>query len=269
MLALAGLRRKTRYFGTVYDSMSKQPLDPVIVRLVDTESNGVVATSITDLAGRFGFVVRPGTYRINVVKTNYAFPSAKVTGHRDEIFDNLYHGEDLVVSGDENVISPNIPMDPLRFDWNQKDKQRIILYHPKLEVAVHRVVTVLFWSGLPFVLWSFIANPDLVHTFSVLLYGIVLSFKLLQPYPRLWGKVYDVSSGRVIEGCLLEMRSPVSKVVLSRAKSAFNGKFFLKAQPGNYQLALLRPNSGPHVPFPPRPVKVGKSGMYTQVIALP
>jgi hypothetical protein len=72
-----GLRKKRRPWGTVYDSVTKRPLDPAYVTLIDTETGKSVASAITDLDGRYGFLVAPGKYRITTQKTNYEFPSVK------------------------------------------------------------------------------------------------------------------------------------------------------------------------------------------------
>ena len=93
ILSSLGLRKNRRQWGTVYDSVTKQPLDPAYVILEDKKGNEV-ATSITDLDGRFGFLVPSGKYRLVAKKTNYTFPSSKLFNkNNDELYNNLYFGE--------------------------------------------------------------------------------------------------------------------------------------------------------------------------------
>src|SRR4029079_8789506 len=103
--------------------------DPVIVTLVDAFSGRQVDQAISDLAGRFGFLANPGRYIIKAEKTHYLFPSKNIPGFTDGIFENLYHGEIIEIRPGVDVASPNIPMDPLAFDWNQQDKQRMVKVH--------------------------------------------------------------------------------------------------------------------------------------------
>ncbi|MEK7123811.1 MAG: Ig-like domain-containing protein, partial [Patescibacteria group bacterium] len=58
LLSVAGIRRKkSKPWGTVYDSQTKPPLDPAYVQLLDEKGNEL-ETQITDLEGRFGFFVK-------------------------------------------------------------------------------------------------------------------------------------------------------------------------------------------------------------------
>jgi hypothetical protein len=133
LLMFLGLRRKRRYWGTVFDSVTKQPLDPVVVELLDVQTGERVEQSITDLMGRFGFLGHQGTFRLTAKKTHYRFPAKPIVGSiADEVFEHPYYGEPITLTGSE-IVAPNIPMDPLQFDWNQADKQRFIKFRPRRE----------------------------------------------------------------------------------------------------------------------------------------
>jgi len=118
LLTSLGVRRRRKPWGTVYDSVTKQPLDPVYVVLQDLEGNEI-QTCITDLDGRYGFLVGPGKYKIVAHKTNYKFPSEKLRGKTsDEVYSDLYFGEEIEIKEYGEVLIKNIPMDPINFDWN-------------------------------------------------------------------------------------------------------------------------------------------------------
>jgi len=96
-----GIRKKTRPWGTVYDSVTKQPIDPAFVTARD-QSGKVVAEPITDIDGRYGFLLPDGTYYISAKKTNYEFPSKKMVGKSsDELYANLYFGEPVTIKAGE------------------------------------------------------------------------------------------------------------------------------------------------------------------------
>ena len=92
-------RKKTKHpWGTVYDSVTKRPLDPAYVviskyippvvgaGLTDTAvavsplatAEEKVGESITDIDGRYGFLVPGGSYVLTAGKTHYVFPSTKL-----------------------------------------------------------------------------------------------------------------------------------------------------------------------------------------------
>ncbi len=62
-LLASAFTRKKKNWGVVFDAITKQPLDPVVVAIKDFTGK-VIQTSITDMEGRFGFIVTPGTYTI-------------------------------------------------------------------------------------------------------------------------------------------------------------------------------------------------------------
>jgi hypothetical protein len=104
-------RRKARRWGTAYNALSKLPIDLALVRLIDTVTNRILQTRVTDRFGRFLFIVGSGSYRLEASKAGYQFPAPSASGKAyDASFANVYHGETIIVSG--SVIAPNLPLEP-------------------------------------------------------------------------------------------------------------------------------------------------------------
>ena len=141
-------RKKIR--GVVYDSNTKEPLDPVYVSVIDLATNQEVKSQLTDIEGRFGFVLPKGHYKITAGKTNYLFPSTKLAGRvSDEVYDRVYFGEPFTVENEDQVVSMNIPMDPIGTDWNQAEKHRtgFIQYLIKGQTKFAWLFNILFVLG--------------------------------------------------------------------------------------------------------------------------
>jgi len=60
-----------RAFGIVYDARTNQPLKAVIARIFETAYNKLLATQITDAAGRYAFLVGKNTYYITYDRAGY------------------------------------------------------------------------------------------------------------------------------------------------------------------------------------------------------
>lgn len=58
-------------FGTVIDAVSGQPINQVIVRLLDQRFNKLIETQTTSPKGRFAFMVNRGAYRLLIEKSGY------------------------------------------------------------------------------------------------------------------------------------------------------------------------------------------------------
>lgn len=266
LLAFLGLRQKRRHWGTVYDSKSKQPIDPAIVQLVDAQSGVVVEESVTDMAGRYGFLTRSGKFYIKAEKTNYAFPAKNVTGKNDEIFDNLYYGEEFMMTDVSNLIVPNIPMDPVAFDWNQMDKKRIIKLHPHLEYAFTVFTKSLYWIGFALALFVYSRDTSLTNLAVLGMYVVVMVVSVMLSYIRLWGRVYS-SNGTPMPDVLIELASPkFDSVVMGKSKSAVDGRFFLKAFEGAYQLKIKKmdPVTNTAIEIDSKSVVVKKVGVFNK-----
>ncbi|MFA5651748.1 MAG: peptidoglycan-binding protein [Candidatus Paceibacterota bacterium] len=150
LLSALGIKRKQRQWGTVYDSVTKRPLDPVYVSLISIETGKEVAGAITDIDGRYGFLVLPGKYKIVATKTNYIQPSKKMAGRSfDEVYNDLYFGEEMTVETEGAIITKNIPMDSLSFDWNEfaKTKMNVNKFMKQKDITWAKISSVIFFIG--------------------------------------------------------------------------------------------------------------------------
>ncbi|MBP6931705.1 MAG: carboxypeptidase regulatory-like domain-containing protein, partial [Candidatus Pacebacteria bacterium] len=166
-------------WGTVYDSVTKQPLDPVYVVLLD-KNNKEVSTAITDMDGRFGFLVPSGTYRISVKKNNYIFPSLKLKGRdTDGVYDNLYFGDDMFIEQGK-IITKNIPMDPERFDWNEftKKDKNLLKFNSPYAWILSVVSNFLFYAGFLLAIFLLVVNGfNLYNIVVISFYAVLMVFK--------------------------------------------------------------------------------------------
>ncbi len=247
LLVFLQLRKKMRYWGVIYDSVTKQPLDPVKVSIVYEDNNKIENTCLTDLEGHYGFLARPGTFKILAYKTNYIFPSTVVKGDQDGIYKDLYHGEFFNVTGESEVVAPNIPMDPIGTDWNQSAKRHIVNKKVYLSLFFERLTAIFFWfgfilTGMVFVLNKF-ENFHLKLILSVYLFLFI--FEILLPRQRLWGKVTNKKTGLPVSGVELKLlMNKIPGVVLGRAISRDDGRFLLRANPGKYILQITDVSTG-------------------------
>ena len=266
LLSLLGFRKKRRYWGTVYDSKTKQPIDPAIVKLINIQNHKVIDTSITDLAGRYGFLVLPGKYYITVHKTHYAFPSNIAPDKQDLIYDNLYHGEVIEIVNESNVVTPNIPMDPIAFDWNQQAKKSFFRRMPYIELSYHIVLRVFYWVGFTAAFIMLFSNPNLFNTLVFGLYVIASLASWLSPKNPKWGRV--TSKHYKVGGIYMELRpKETPMVILGKAITAPDGKFFLRApREGSYHWIIKTGIDGQILRE--SDIHIGREGLVTKLVEI-
>ncbi len=257
LLTFLSLRKTRKFWGVVYDSASKQPLDPVIVKLLYAQSGEPVQTCVTDLAGCYGFLAEPGKFKIFAKKSNYIFPSKRVTGNNDGIFTDVYKGEFFELYNESEVVGPNIPMDAIKPDWNQQAKLKILNNYPFLKLFFRRLVSVFFWFGfllcLVFVLNDFYVSYNFKISgwpqYLLLSYLGLLVLNSTVPEIRLWGKVIDSSNKKLLSKVALELSNPqIETVILAKTESQEDGRFLLRANPGKYILRISYKNASAKIP---------------------
>jgi peptidoglycan/LPS O-acetylase OafA/YrhL/5-hydroxyisourate hydrolase-like protein (transthyretin family) len=184
-------RKRNRGWGIVYNSITKQPIDLAVVRLIDKDGK-LVQTRVTDTHGRYNFVVDPGEYSIVVQKDEYFFPSQILRDKKgDAKYSNLYFGEILDIGKDEKmVVHYNIPLD---IAPNAKKNIHVIL--ASLLQEAQRSIALI---GPTFALISFVLRPTLLFFFLILLHlFLYVLFRRFtySPAIKTYGSILDRETG--------------------------------------------------------------------------
>lgn len=230
--------KKRREWGTVYDSVTKRPLDPAYV-VVKNDAGEEASDAITDLDGRYGFFLSPGKYLIEAQKTNYIFPSKKLSGQsQDILYDSLYFGEKIDTKEGE-VITKNIPLDPVNFDWNefQKDKQKLFRIYSRREKVWRFIFNILYMAGFSATFLSTVFNPG---TANYIFLGVYILFVLYQyiflPSKKAVSVRYD--DGEPIAFAIVRAFSSKLSKEIKNVVTDKMGRFYLLVAPGEYYLTL-------------------------------
>lgn len=266
------LKDSRQYWGIVYDSVSKQPLDPVIVKLLYVDGREA-ETCVTDLSGRYGFLARPGKFKIFVKKSNYAFPSKYAEGSSDGVYDNLYHGEFFELRDGSEVIAPNIPMDPTAKDWNQQAKRGVVSSYPYLKRFAKMLVAVMFWFGfISAVVFFSLTFPEVKEYFywAIGAYLFLIVSGWFTPETRLWGRLILPKNILPDENIYLELRNEkFTQVSFGKARLGESGKFLLRANSGSYMLTVNLIDKNKQVQeLANTKVSVGALGVYNGTFKL-
>lgn len=198
-LLLFGRRKKKRW-GVVYNSLSKQPIEFVVVRLIHAESRLIVQTRVTDRYGRYVFYPKPGNYLLEAEKPGYVFPTQYLTDQKEDgQYVGLYHGEALALEEDE-VIDLNIPLDPaLSLETPKK-----IIYRYILRKLQH----LLAFSGVIVAAISLIISPSWLIAFILviqILFYLLFRKLALPAKSKPWGRVYDARTRQPVQSAVVRI----------------------------------------------------------------
>jgi hypothetical protein len=238
LLILWGIRKKNKPWGMVYDSQTKQPLDPAYVTLLDVQGNEV-ATSITDIAGRYGFLVAPGRYHIRAGKTHYTFPSTRLTGKtNDVLYQDLYFGEEVIVSEDQ-VITKNIPMDSEFADWNQEEKKRMKVGYVS---GVHKVFAVLsnlvMYTGLLVTIIFTVIKPSTTNFIFLGIYIVLFIARAAGFRPHSYGTIRRKDTKEGLSSAIVRIASAKLGREIGHAVADPRGHYYTLLPKGEYQVNI-------------------------------
>lgn len=242
LLSAFGIKRRHRPWGTVYDSITKQPLDPAYVELQTLDGKDV-ATAFTDLDGRYGFFAPPGVYRVMAQKTNYKFPSETLVGKKsDEFYGNLYFGETITMSEGETFLARDIPMDPIGFDWNEyaKRTQHLMGFYSRNTILIERLSRILFFVGFFITLVILFVDPQPYSIVIAVLYVVVWIVRKIGAGDRPHGVVIQKESGQPLAFGAVKVFHPDSNMLVRNSITDALGRYYCLVTKGTYQVEVMR-----------------------------
>jgi predicted GH43/DUF377 family glycosyl hydrolase len=221
-------RRKKYSWGRVIDSQTGEPVTLATVRIFDKEKNKLLESQLTDSQGRFGFLVVPGSYYLDIINNNYAFPS--------QINNSSYHGQALEVK-DAQMLALDVSVD-LKI---AKISNRIKTFN-----MFQNILNIIKW---PLLIWG---------TFSVIMYYLLshntYNLVMLVLYAIIWlieiyylfstvksiGKVSDAQSSNGLDLAIVRLfNNDSGKLVNTRVTNKL-GSYSVLANEGNYYLTALK-----------------------------
>ncbi|MFA5290758.1 MAG: hypothetical protein WC385_00365 [Candidatus Paceibacterota bacterium] len=234
-----GRRKNENPWGTVYDSVTKRPLDPVyltVSQILSGQPEKEISTAITDIDGRFSFFLPAGTYTIKANKTHYRFPSERLAGKSaDELYEHLYFGSEFTTNG-EAVINLNVPMDPIDFDWNEfaKTKTNFFEFYNQRRLWFGRLYKLVFASGFVFSLYALFVSPSWWNIVILALYLGLIALNRFWHNRQKPLQIIKKSTGEPLPFAIVRVFLPDLNQQIKYTVADKLGRFYLLVRPGVY-----------------------------------
>jgi|GEM_PF-3115674 len=230
------------FSGLVYDALTSKPIPFAVIRVVNCADNRVIQTGISDIEGRYGLLLKPGLYSIEVQHQDYEFPVLDRNISAVQNDNNSYFGGNIKIK-DEIAINFNLPMNP-RVNHNKLsiNKIRSLIinsYIFKFTQNLYFIYTVFLFS-----LFLLLGEFSWVMLGITIYYGVFSILHLLahlKKLPKTWGRVVDATTKNPIKNIFLKFYSNEGKLIDSKITDE-TGRFQLFLNDGEY-FTLVQSNS--------------------------
>ncbi len=232
-------RRKRQAFGTVYNAGTKLPVDLAIVRLFSSTDHKLIRSVVTNQKGEYLLSIAAGTYTIEVLKPNFAFPSVILHGKKEDgIFLDIYTGQIITVSDQEATIAANIPLDPAG---------AVTLATPR-HVAFVRLLRafqqVIAIAGIVLAIIVLVITPTIFTAVMCIVQIIVYLFvrRLARVRkPKGWGIVYDEVTKQPVSNTVVRLFEPTYNKLIETVLTDRFGRYAFLVGPSQYYVSYSKP----------------------------
>ncbi|MFH1047741.1 MAG: Ig-like domain-containing protein [Patescibacteria group bacterium] len=186
-------RKRKKLYGTVFNSLTRRPIDLATVRLFDVQTGRPIAARVTDNQGRYLLKAQSGQYLVDVKKLGFNFPTQYIRSEDDAIYPDVLIG-DQFNQADDGLVSKNVPLDP-----NEVERTPFRVH---LRVMANKLKHVVALSGPALSVFAFVLYPSVtmlaILALHAFLYWFFRKFGYLKP-PKRYGFIKDAKTGRPVE----------------------------------------------------------------------
>lgn len=208
-------RKKRQPWGIVYDAQNHVPVAFAVIRIF---SDGkLIKQSVTDLEGKYSFILDQGNYQMEVVHSEYS-----------------QFNKEVSVINKEEQLTLDVPL--------QRNGQPTAFNFKKL---AQKMLTGLGWVigivGLTLSVIALVFNLSAFNLIVVALYLIQLGLLIFVRPVRNWGYIYDQQTGERIKGGFLRIFDKEQSRQIELQLSDEKGRFGFRLPKGSYYLAVAVP----------------------------
>ncbi len=228
-------RKRKKLYGTVFNSLTRQPIDLATVRLFNAQNGRPVAARVTDSRGRYLLKAKAGDYVMDVKKLGYTFPTSFIRTRDDVIYPDVLIGDEFTHK-DDGLVSKNLPVDPEDIERTPtKVYLRVIMNHVKHAVAL---------SGPAISLFAFIMYPTLtmvgILVLHAFLYWLFRKFGYVKA-PKRYGKVKDSKTRKPVANAVVRIFDTKYNKLLETQVTDSRGRYAFLVGKNTYYITAEKP----------------------------
>lgn len=161
----------------------------------------------------------------------------------DTLYTNLYFGEVIDINIANALISKNIPLDPIKFDWNEfvKNKRKLMKFYSQREKFVRIITDWIFRIGLVVSLFSLFlvtAPYNLIIFCLYVLLALLRKFGLRQ---KALGSLIEKGGDPLSFGIIRVFSSDLNIEITNKVTDEI-GRYYCLVPKGEYYVKIEKKN---------------------------
>jgi hypothetical protein len=155
----------------------------------------------------------------------------------------LYAGEEIEITGAEDLVIKNIPMDSISFNWNEFTKaenKKLMKFYSKRDVFLAKIASVAFWFGLVLSLFIMFTGPSPLNYILAGIYGVVLILRFLGVKPKKPGVIVEKETGYPLSFGLVKIFSAALQKEVGHAVIGKTGRYYVLVPKGEYYVEIQK-----------------------------
>jgi hypothetical protein len=157
----------------------------------------------------------------------------------DEVYNNLYFGEEIVISKEGERVVKNIPMDSLYFNWNRFVRNKTNLNVSKnIKSFISIVLNILFVIGAFVSVIAVVYNPEPYNIVIVSLYVVVGLLDVTVFKKQKNGVVSDENTGLPLSYSIVSIYREGSDNPIIKKVADKHGAYYTLVPSGRYHIAV-------------------------------
>lgn len=226
LLTLLGFlfgKRKENPWGIVMDAVTRKPIAFASCRVFLQGTQNPIQQTITDLDGRYGFILQPGLYRVEVKQSGYDVFSLDVEIKYNEQF------------------SQDIQLRP--FGSAVEHKSQISSEFKVILSRIFRTISgYILFLGVIFSIIAYILTPSGFNAFILFVYAVLLIILFYPKYlqkRRKYSSVINAENDLRVPFVQIKIYDPKTYKVIDTLTTNFTGQFDYYGLPGRYAVLVI------------------------------
>jgi hypothetical protein len=232
LFTLPFIKKSSQYGGVVFDYVTKQRLDKVLVILIDSETKRAVERTVTDQEGRYGFLIsRDGKYELKIKRGAYTL---KTNLEKDNLYGELYTKAMELKSGE--IMEPNIALEQDVVDWQDYVKKTFSVGRNIWRRIWQAFSSLLLFLGVGITVYSVIKSPSIWNYLMLVIYILVIAKLIFGMVSKPRGVVKSKRDKKPLPFALVGLHKNGQRKYFSTTD--IQGRYFLLAEEDNYNLKI-------------------------------